>query len=50
MIMRLCGNMLLILDEPDTAALCFEYGIRFADMAGENEPAYEMRDALKKLR
>ncbi len=49
-IMRLSGKILLVLDEPDTAALCFEYGIRFAEEAGDREAAADMRTALSKLR
>ena len=33
-IMDVCGNLLEKFDEPDTAALCYEYGIRFAEETG----------------
>ena len=49
-IMDVCGNLLEKFDEPDTAALCYEYGIRFAVETGDENSAEDMRESLQKIK
>ncbi len=49
-IMDVCGNLLEKFDEPDTAALCYGYGIRFAEEIGDETSSAGMRESLRKIK
>ena len=49
-VMSLCSAMLLTMDEPDTAALCCEFGIRYARESGDSGREKQMSDLLIRIR
>lgn len=49
-IMDVSGNLLEKFDEPDTAALCYEYGIRFAEEIRDEKSLEGMKASLSNLK